>query len=104
MQQIQPATRGPKTHLPIDEILSLLDEGHKQSDVAELYGTTQPTISRLYRNKHSASATGKKAPGAPLCSCCGQRTVAEGNRFLCSWCFGHADTAGVTFSEHALAI
>ncbi|VVS91038.1 helix-turn-helix domain-containing protein [Desulfoluna spongiiphila] len=98
----QAAIRGPKSTLPLEEIQRLLDEGHKQTDVAQLFGTSQPTISRLCRNTHSA-AVRKEPKDGPICTCCGQHTVAKGNRFLCSWCFTHADTAGPAFSEHALA-
>lgn len=100
MPQIRPAHCGRKSHLPVDEILHLLDEGHKQSDVAMLYGVTQPTISRLFTSTRSGPAMKKADPSVKLCSCCHQRPVAKGNRSLCSWCFSHADTA----AEHALAI
>lgn len=104
MPHTQTTTRAHHTHLPLDEIQRLLDEGHKQCDVALLFGTTQPTISRLCRNRNSPAGKTKRDPGAPVCSCCGDRAVAKGNRFLCSWCFSHGDAAGASLPEHALAI
>lgn len=104
MQQIQPAICGRKSHLPINEILNLLDEGHKQTDVAMLYGVTQPTISRLFTSTRSGPVIKEIDPSIPLCSCCHHRPVAKGNRSLCSWCFKHEDATGSTFANHALAI
>ena len=104
MSQTQHTAHAQRTHLPVDKILHLLDEGHRQADVAEIFGTTQSTISRIFKNCQPAPATLCNAPGVRICSCCKRHLVAEGHHFLCSWCFRYADAGDPTFSEHTVAI
>jgi hypothetical protein len=85
-------TRGhhaKKYDLPVQEIKRILDEGLRQIDVASLFGVSQATISRIAKTKPPATLTSKCK--TELCTCCGLRPIATGNRFLCSYCYHSSD-------------
>ncbi|VVS92212.1 helix-turn-helix domain-containing protein [Desulfoluna spongiiphila] len=91
-------------NLPIEKIQSLLDEGRRQSDVAMLFGVAQSTISRIACMGKTDPPEPAYPPDVRLCTCCGVMPVAEGNRFLCTTCFTHANQVDTTFSDYAMAI
>lgn len=103
MPQTQPTTHTQKYHLPVEKILDLLDRGHRQSDVASRFGTSQTVISRIYRGARTAVIPPKKIPRIPVCTCCGIRSVAKGHRFLCRQCWKYGDTRSPSFTEHTVA-
>lgn len=71
--------------LPVEEIKQMLDEGLRQIDVAEIYNVAQCTISRIARIPDQQPVTRNRS--TRVCSCCGKRPIAKGNRLLCSECF-----------------
>ncbi len=80
-------------NLPVEKIKYLLDEGMRQIDVATMFDVSQGTISRISRTPGKANQ--KSATKTHVCSCCNQRPIAKGNRFLCATCY-----AGETMEEH----
>lgn len=74
---------GNTTQLPVEKIKSMLDNGMRQADVARHFNVSQATISR-----QAGKAPDKKAKKQErICTCCGLRPVASGNRMLCRVCF-----------------
>ena len=74
--------------LPVEDIKQMLDEGLRQIDVARLYNVSQSVISRIAKQPETKTQ---------MCSCCGMRQIASGNRFLCDLCYKQE-----TFEEHSL--
>lgn len=84
-----------KQNLPVQEIKHMLDEGLRQIDVAMIYNVPQSTISRIARMPEQMPRTSGSTER--MCSCCGARKIASGNRFLCDLCYKQE-----TFEEHSL--
>jgi predicted XRE-type DNA-binding protein len=84
-----------KQNLPVEEIKHMLDEGLRQIDVAMFYNVTQSAISRIARMPEQIACTREST--TRMCSCCGARPIANGNRFLCDLCYKQE-----TFEEHSL--
>jgi transcriptional regulator with XRE-family HTH domain len=70
-----------KSSISPQKVQALVDEGYRQADIAKIFGVTQSYISRITK-KVSVQKQEKKK----ICSCCGRRPVADGNRFLCYNC------------------
>lgn len=85
---MQPQKRKPgrQSDLPVEDIKQMLDNGGmRQIDVATIYDVSQGTISRIARLPEKSKA--ESHGSAHICTCCGERRIAKGNRFLCSVCF-----------------
>ena len=76
---------GRQSDLPVEDIKQMLDNGMRQVDVATIYDVSQGTISRIARLPEKPMRKNKGS--ARICTCCGERPIAKGNRFLCSVCF-----------------
>ena len=74
-----------KQDLPVEDIKQMLDEGLRQIDVAMIYNVSQSAISRIA--KMPEQKAGARQSACRVCSCCGKRQIASGNRFLCSVCY-----------------
>ncbi|MCP3944847.1 MAG: hypothetical protein GY710_25670 [Desulfobacteraceae bacterium] len=82
--QIQKQKPGRKSNLSAQKIKRMIDNGMRQKDIATFFGVSQPTISRLTVPLKSSK---KNKKNTRLCTCCNQRPIATGNRFLCLECF-----------------
>nr|WP_321399376.1 hypothetical protein [uncultured Desulfobacter sp.] len=81
--------------LPVQEIKHMLADGLRQIDVATIYDVPQSTISRIARMSERMPDTRESTER--MCSCCGARQIASGNRFLCDLCYKQE-----SFEEHSL--
>jgi len=92
--QIQKRKPGRQSDLPVEDIKQMLDNGMRQIDVATIYDVSQGTISRIAKLPEKPRAESERS--AHICTCCGERRIAKGNRFLCSVCFRSETVEGHT--------
>lgn len=83
-----------------DQIYSLRASGMTQQEICALVGCTQHTVYRAERfmvgrplppSMLSNQEKIALKPNSKMCSCCGNRPVDNGNRFLCRDCFKYGE-------------
>ena len=77
-------------------IKRMLAAGINITKVAYTCGVPRTVVERIITGKDVPFYTPKPKskgtdPNNGICTCCGRRRIANGNRYLCEWCFSHCN-------------